>query len=545
MISLVLLLLSMSGDVLEGSKAIKEKSIAADLFDLARVEMEGRDSPSSGQRRAADLIVERFKSVGLVPCEDSEEVMNRFDADSSPENAGSSPDKEGEAGSTQVAGGTFLRPFTRGLEAPVIEDCSLSYEPEGSDSESSGVCGVDWVPVLGCSGRFEGELRFAGFGVRSKKNRYDDLSGQKLKGCVAMIVEGEPRHKRKFDGAELTDSALLWSKLEDLQAEGVEGVLLVRRQPQLPKGKRSDFEALEFEYRYSNAYFPGTERVRPPRRRPPVIEITAEFAQLLTGADVSAWAEKVDKAGSPKDLKCQPCVIKVKSTTRLQQVRVDNVVGVLPGSDPELKDEYVVVGAHYDHIGVGIGGRVGPGADDNGSGTAGLLAVAEALKLSRPRRSIIVCAFSGEEAGLLGSKALCASLPVSQSKIVAMLNMDMIGRGGTSEVAVLGTALNKDLGAVLKRAQKLGKTGVKQLVTDGGEDLWARSDHFSFHSVGIPVLFFFEGLPISRNPDYHTWRDLVSLVDTKKIMNTSKLVHQTLCLLANEDSRPRDSQRQH
>ena len=273
--------------------------------------------------------------------------------------------------------------------------------------------------------------------------------------------------------------------------------------------------------------------------------MTPAFAERLLGFDVSKWAEAVDKSGASKKVSAESCVVSVKSTLRLRQVRVDNVVGVLPGSDPMLSDEYVVVGAHYDHIGVGVGGRVGPGADDNASGTAGLLALVEALSISRPRRSILLCAFSGEEAGLLGSKALCAEPPVPLENVVAMLNMDMIGRGGASEVAVLGAALNADLAKTLSRGQKLGKTGVKKLVTDGGVELWARSDHYSFHNAGVPSLFFFEGLPISRNADYHTWRDVVSLVDAKKIRNTCKLVHQTLCLLANDDSRPRASQRRH
>lgn len=538
MIHCALILLALGGDVLDGSKAISAKSIADDLFDLARVEMEGRDSPSSGQRRAAALISERFSSFGLVPCADSDDLLSRFGGDDAPA-------EDAAPGATGVARTSYLRPFERGMEAPVPEECSFSFRSEDASEDVIGACGVDWVPVRGCAGRFDGELVFAGFGISSKADRYDDLAKVSLDGSVALIVEGEPRHRKKFEGPELSASALLWAKLENLEAAGVEGVIVVRRDPQLPKGKRESFDPLAFGYRYSNASFVGENGMRPPRRRPPVIEVTPAFAELLMGADVIAWAEAVDKSGSSKKLSVESCSVKVKSTTRLQQVRVDNVVGILPGSDPELAGEYVVLGAHYDHIGVGIGGRVGPGADDNGSGTAGLLAVVEALSISRPRRSVLVCAFSGEEAGLLGSKALCASPPVALSDIVAMLNMDMIGRGGASEVAVLGTALNSDLASALSRGHKLGKTGVKKLVTDGGLELWARSDHYSFHSVGVPALFFFEGLPISRNADYHTWRDVVGLVDTKKIMNTCKLVHQTLCLLANDDSRPRESRQQH
>src|SRR5690606_10201671 len=111
--------------------------------------------------------------------------------------------------------------------------------------------------------------------------------------------------------------------------------------------------------------------------------------------------------------------------------------------------------------------------------------------------------------------------------------LDMIGRGDAREVAVLGTRQNPDLERVLARAEQLARTGVREVVTSGGLDLWSRSDHFSFHKIGVPVLFFFEGLPISRNPDYHTWRDTIERLDLAKIENTARLVYNTAWLLAN------------
>src|SRR4029450_1685128 len=108
-------------------------------------------------------------------------------------------------------------------------------------------------------------------------------------------------------------------------------------------------------------------------------------------------------------------------------VPVDNVVGLLRGSDPEVADEYVVVGAHYDHIGVDWLGRVGPGADDNASGTPAPLEVAQGPAAAQPRPSLPVCSFAAEEDGELGSRALCATPPVPLASMVAMINMDMVG----------------------------------------------------------------------------------------------------------------------
>jgi len=513
------------GDVLAGSKAIDAKAIEADLFALSRVEMQGRDSPSAALSRAAKMISARLEELGYEPAPDA---MERLGV----------PKRAAEDGGTVSTPNLYLRPFTRGLEAPVPEECAFTFTMEGEEEPVAAVFEEDWVPVIGCAGNFSGEIVYAGFGIQSRDDRYDDLAKIELEGKVAVIMSGEPRHKRKFDGAEQSRSASLWGKLKALEDAGVEGVLVIRRGVELPKGKRPDFDRLPLDYRYTHASFPGVREQRPPRRRPPVVEITPSLAERMIGEDVLKIASMVDRSGTPKRISAQPCEVKVRSSLRLQQVRIDNVVGVLPGVDPDVAEEFVVIGAHYDHIGVDAGGRVGPGADDNGSGSAGLLAVAEALTISRPKRSVILCAFAGEEDGLLGSKAICATPPVEVHQIVAMLNMDMIGRGGVGEVAVLGTKRNPALKKALTRANGMGKTGVRKLVTGQGEDLWKRSDHYSFHQVGIPTLFFFEGLPISRNADYHTWRDLADEVNPKKIQNTCRLVHQTACLLANDESRP-------
>jgi Zn-dependent M28 family amino/carboxypeptidase len=233
--------------------------------------------------------------------------------------------------------------------------------------------------------------------------------------------------------------------------------------------------------------------------------------------------------------------------TEVQELRVDNVAGLVRGSDPARAGEVVVIGAHYDHVGVDDRGRVGLGADDNASGTAALLELARALAEARPARSVACVAFAGEEDGLLGSAAFCEHPPWAMAgavgaeppaTVIAMLNMDMIGRGKRDSVAVIGLEQNPDLGKLLERAQRLEPSGVTRLVTRGGAELWERSDHFSFHQIGVPVLFFFEGLPISDNPDYHTWRDTLEQLDFDKIARTTRLVYNTAWLLANDADKP-------
>jgi Zn-dependent M28 family amino/carboxypeptidase len=254
---------------------------------------------------------------------------------------------------------------------------------------------------------------------------------------------------------------------------------------------------------------------------------------------VLAIAAKVDVSGKePKRIDTGKIVTVASASFRDHEASADNIVGLLPGSDPELAKQYVVVGAHYDHIGVDMRGRVGPGADDNGSGTVALLEVAQALGAARPRRSILVCSFAAEEDGELGSRALCDSPPVPKDAMVAMLNMDQIGRGPTDLVAVLGLMENPSLDSLVDRALKLEPTKIKTVLRRKGQELYERSDHFNFHLIGVPALFFFENLPLDENKDYHTWRDTVDLVDIDKVAREARLVFNCAWLLATEDGRP-------
>lgn len=505
--------------------SIAKQDIETHLLTLAAPGMEGRDSPSEGQRRAAEYICERFREAGLVPTADALELQRQHEEPT--------PAPADDAPRTQAgAACTFLRPFTLPLEGPDVEACALTLTA-GTETHAFR-CGTDFVPVPTCVGEAEGPLVFAGFGISSKKHKYDDLRGLDLRDKVVLVFEGEPRHKSKFEGDEFTPDASMWQKLEHLSAEGAAAVLVVRRPP--VGGEEDGANALDFRYTYASFLGEGEPRV--PQSRPPVLDISIACATLLLGEDAAALAAKLDRSVKPTKVALDGRVVKLRSATRRDQVRLDNVVGVVPGSDETLASEFVVLGAHYDHIGVDPRGRVGAGADDNASGTSALLALAGALMEAKPRRSILVCAFAAEEDGLVGSKEICKRLPVDAAKVVAMVNLDMVGRGDVDEVAVLGTKQNPELEKVLDRAKALSRTGVKNVVTGKGEDLWLRSDHYSFHEIGIPSLFFFEGLPISRNPDYHTWRDVPEFIDFEKITRTARLVFNTVWILANDDERP-------
>jgi hypothetical protein len=505
-------------------ETITLEDIEAHMIELASPELEGRDSPSVGLTRAADYIAAEFQAAGFQGLADF----------------GQEPEEE--------EGRTFTRPNAF-LLSYILDDytvpdhkaCSLSVSLEGSKPEWFDL-EKDFVPLRGCSGSAEGQPVFLGFGIHAPKDRYDDLKKGKLKGKVAVILEGEPRHKRVLEGPEVTDAAQVYGKIKELEDKGIVGVLVVRRPPPEPS-KRANGEELApagIGYRYTWARWNLPASPKPHKRefRIPVLEISSAAAQRILGEDVNALGAKIDKSGKPVRHEAKNATVSLSAEFKTDAVELFNVAGVLEGSDPDLAGEYVVLGAHYDHIGVDQRGRIGFGADDNASGTSALIELAQAFGTSPPRRSVIVVAFSAEEDGLLGSKRFAEKPPVPQESLVAMLNMDMLGRGATNEVVVGGTKQNPDLEKKLKEAKKLSPTKVKKVITGKAQHLWERSDQFSFHEVGIPSLFFFEAVSETENEDYHTYRDTIESVDMEKITRSTRFIFNTAWLIANDDERP-------
>jgi Zn-dependent M28 family amino/carboxypeptidase len=214
---------------------------------------------------------------------------------------------------------------------------------------------------------------------------------------------------------------------------------------------------------------------------------------------------------------------------------------MLRGSDPALRDEYVILSAHMDHVGVGTpvnGDSIYNGADDDASGTAALLEIAEAMASlpEPPRRSVVFLHVSGEEKGLLGSRWYSDNPTLPLERIVANINIDMIARNAPDTVVVIGkdySTMGQTVNAVGARHPELGL-----VVSD---DIWPeerfffRSDHFNFARKEIPALFFFTGV----HEDYHRPSDTVERIDAGKAARVTRLVFYTLHDLANADARPR------
>lgn len=545
---LVCILVPSEKDREAGLDSITKDEVEAHLRYLASPTLEGRDSPSRGLMLAAEHGAAVFREAGLVEAPGSAERYAARKGDLPglediaeppawsvpPARPSSRSDEEGDAG-------TYLWPFEadrlgRGgsLNRPQPERCKLVVFGPGDDVEY--VYGEDFIPFAGQPGSAEGELAWVGFGIKSRKLKYDAV-GPDLDGKIAVLLSGDPRGVKTFEKEELTAEASIYNKLKVIEDAGAVGAIVVRRLPAKPDWMKEDLIPPPLGYRYTWASWnpPSTDRNR--GTRIPVIEVSEDCASRLIGKDVGKLAAALDKSSKPKRVKLDEIVVSLRASEERAELTLPNLVGVLPGSDPVLKDEYVVVGAHMDHIGVGPRNRMGLGADDNASGTSALLEIVQAAAIAKPRRSILFCLFSAEEDGLLGSAHIANNLPVEKDKVVAMINLDMIGRGPTKEVYCLGFQHCRGMEKVVDRAQDLGGTGVKRIRRCDDEGIFQRSDHYSFFRVNLPVVFFFENFPISKNEDYHTWRDTFDKVDLDKVTHTARLAFHTAWILATDDER--------
>jgi Zn-dependent M28 family amino/carboxypeptidase len=262
-------------------------------------------------------------------------------------------------------------------------------------------------------------------------------------------------------------------------------------------------------------------------------------ARVLRAARADLAAARASSEAVARELPSLAVSIELKdSITSIKSA--PNTIGILEGSDPSLKHEYLVYSAHMDHIGISPGqaDSINNGADDDGSGTVGVVELAEAFSRAgaRPKRSLIFLTVSGEEKGLWGSKYFTEHPPVPIKQIVADINMDMIGRNWPDTIVAIGKE-HSDLGATLNRVNaahpELGMTAIDDRWP--GEQFYFRSDHYNFARKGVPILFFFNGV----HQDYHEVTDSPDKINSEKEARILRLVFYLGQEIANAPERPK------
>lgn len=483
-----------------GLKAQLDSIVVEDLKRhqefLTSADCAGRDTLQPGLEKARDYLVEAHKSFGLESANPDGTYLHRF----------------------ELPGVTWSEEDHLALMQGQEVDAFLP--------------GVDFVPVRRSgSGTVEGEVVFCGYGIVEPEEKYDDFRGADVKGKVVALLSHEPRETKKgraFKGVEWTEHARITRKWRAAQERGAAAVLLFTDPANHP-----DRSVLKGELpRYGRRDPRGDAPI-------PVVHCSGEIAEKLFGAGkLLEWQKALDSklAGAPREV--AGARVRLQVELRDAQLAAWNVVAAKRGSDPVLRDEWIVLGAHYDHIGVDELGRIFHGADDNGSGTSCLLEVGEALGRAQEefKRSVLLIHFAGEEHGLLGAAAWCKEPFFPPDRTLAMVNMDMVGRGRPHEIDAAGLSYSADFQVHVRKATSLARARLK--VGDGGMSYFKRSDQFEFFKLGIPVLFFMEP---EEHADYHQVTDTPDKIVYGKVVETAKVVTALAWLLSESDRRPKQT----
>jgi Peptidase family M28/PDZ domain/PA domain len=461
-----------------------------DVKALASPEMEGRGAGTKGLTRAEHLLEKRYKELHL--------------------------DLAGVNGYTQ--------PFTVVTGAKLKSDNRCSLQDGSSKTELKAE--QDFVPFsFSSSGQVDAPLVFAGYGATADEFHYDDYAGLDVKDKIVVVLRYEPSgFAEKSGGHGLTQHAQLITKAINARNHGAKAIVLLNG-----KLEHGEDDLLTRFGSVSGPEDAGIVMVQ-------VKNTAAEPWFQSAGKSLKDVQEQINSSSKPGSFAFPDSLrLSMHIDIETTHATVNNVLAWLPGQT----DEYVIIGAHYDHLGRGNFdslapsqiGQIHPGADDNASGTAGVLELARLLAAQRGqfKRSILFMDFAGEELGLLGSAAWVKNPTRPLDKAVAMINMDMIGRIKDDKVYIGGVGTGSTFKSVLEQAQKDAPFKIEY--SAGG---YASSDHTSFVAKKIPVLFFFSGL----HADYHKPSDTWDRVNAPSAARLLDLIGNVAVHLANGDQAP-------
>ena len=453
----------------------KDPEISAnDILDhikyLSGDEREGRFPGSRGSKEAIDYIVNELKSSGVGPA--------------------------GTDGYTQFFD------FTIGIKMNGENTLSVNGKPYDVNE--------DFIPVeFSSNGMASSGLTFVGYGYSIDDSMdWNDYKNINVENRWAMIIRGGPDgdhpHSKFVNHNPLRKKAML---ARDNKAAGV---LFV------------DFD--EGGELMSLKHTPNSTAIGIP-----VIHISRTLADKLLAGRLGSFQTKINESKSPYSIEIDT-KLKAHISLEKEKVSVPNILGILEGSDEKLKNEYIILGAHFDHLGFGGNGsgslsmnsrEVHNGADDNASGTAGVLEIAAKLssQSEKLKRSVIFMAYNAEEEGLLGSKYFVDNPTIDLTKITAMINMDMIGRMSDKKVTIGGTGTSPSFKSILDELEPYYDINIRR-----SSEGYGPSDHASFYVNDIPVLFFFTG----THTDYHKPSDDWEQINAEGEKQILEMVHDII-----------------
>ena len=453
---------------------------------LARDEMKGRGDGTPELDNAAEYIASQFRLWGLRPMGNNNTYFQKFEVTTGA--------TVGPQNQVQI-NGTSLR----------IKD--------------------DFVPIIfSNTADVNGALVFAGYGITASELHYDDYQGIDANGKIAVVLRHEPQEsdaKSPFDGANSTRHASFVNKAVNAKQHGALGIIFITDLNHADEQVGSATRTEETD----DLGIPAVHA-----KRDSLINLFK-----AAGKDGAAIQKKIDADLKPQSFELPDSRGHIATEIVRTRKTVRNVVAAVNGSDVMLQNEWVVVGAHYDHLGLGersslapsLIGQIHHGADDNASGTAGVLELARlsAKNKHQWKRSVLFIAFAGEELGLLGSSNYVSYPTIALGNVNAMINMDMIGRVSNDRLFVGGVGTSPDFKPWLEDLNKSTK-----LRLDYSDSGYGASDHMSFNAKKIPVLFFFSGL----HTDYHKPSDTYDKINANGAIKVVSLVYMTLDKMATD-----------
>ena len=482
--------------------AIRPEAVLEHIKFLASDELKGRANGEEGLERAADYIAEQFKAAGLRPGGANNSWFQPFDI---------------EAGMT-IGDGNAIEIRSQGRTVRLMLGSGyypLAATPNDEPAQPSH--DYDKLPVV-----------FAGYGISSPSSNYDDYAGLDVKGKAVLIFSHEPQETRRdsrLNGDRPLRETTLNAKAAAAHSRGAR-ILMVVSDPshQVDQADYDGFLAA-----------PDTDD-----RGIPVLRVRrAEVEALLKGWELDRTAAMIERDLLPRSRALTGAEVDYTEFLSRNVRTVRNVVAILPGTDSSRQDEAIVIGAHYDHVGLGGRYSVSPertgevhnGADDNASGTSAVIEIAKAAAAdpSRFPRSVVFIAFAGEERGLLGSVYYANNPVVPLTRTVAMLNLDMVGRSN-GKVQTSGLERSPSLESDLVAAAKTA--GFPDIGRDGPGA--GRSDDASFLQRKVPSIIFFTGF----HGDYHRPGDDWDKIDAPGTARVATLALELAARIAARQERP-------
>ena len=478
-----------------------------DLSFLASDVCEGRGPETEGINKAADYIAAAFKEIGLRPA---------------------------------LADGSYFQNFTipgtarLGSPNQLVLAGPLGQQLELTAGKQFAVCG------LTASGKVSAGVVCAGYGITAKPGKdgegpdYDDYAGLDVKGKVVIVLRKTPRFNSKvpFSPDAERRYAPLVTKIANAEQHKAAALLFVNDHD--TAAKSDDLMPFDYAAAGGRAEFPVLHVRR---------ALVDQMLQASAGMTLAELETDIDRDLKPRSVELTGWSAQVQATVDRPEVKVKNIIGVLDGKGP-LAKEYVIMGAHYDHLGRGDPGSLAAGskaihygADDNGSGTTAVLELARrfAANPEREGRSLVFMLFTGEERGLLGSAYYCKNPILPLKDTAAMVNLDMVGRLRADEktkkdkLEIGGVGTAKMFEPLLDKLNSSYDFDLKK--TKSGE---GPSDHTSFYHKEVPVFFFFTGL----HAQYHRPTDTPDLVNYEGMKKVTDMVEELTSDLATEKERP-------